>query len=479
MTDVFISYAHLDNVPFGEEQKRWVDDFHRDLATRLQHLRRTPVSIWRDPKLLGNDVFGAEIEERVRDASVLVVVLSPPYSESEWCRKELELFLRAAEEEQRLQFGNQLVVVKVVKLQVDESAVPERLRSTLGYQFYREDPASGRFRELFLHPDPEIRRQYWPKIDDVAQDLVRLLGACAQAAQPGPPVPPGPTVYLAESTSDVGRERDAVRRELAARGFRVRPEAPLPLRAGELEQAVDAALQDAVLSVHLLGARYGVVPEGTDRSLVAVQHERASRREIPRVLWIPPGLRTEEEAQRAFLESVRQDPAAGARIDVLEAPLEELKTLVVARLEQPQPKAPAAAVARDAALPPFVYVVSDRADAAEMPALEKHLRDAGFEVAQTAFEGDVTQLREDHEETLRVCDAVLVYWGRGDDLWRRAKLRDLIRIRGRGRTQPFVAQAVLLADPPSPAKDGFTTLEAAVLRDLSAFVRLVKEGRRA
>ena len=94
MTDVFISYAHLDNVPFGEEQKRWVDDFHRDLATRLQHLRRTPVSIWRDPKLLGNDVFGAEIEERVKDASVLLVVLSPPYSESEWCRKELELFLR-------------------------------------------------------------------------------------------------------------------------------------------------------------------------------------------------------------------------------------------------------------------------------------------------------------------------------------------------------------------------------------------------
>jgi hypothetical protein len=478
MTDVFISYAHLDNIPFGEEQKRWVDDFHRDLATRLQHLRRTPVSIWRDPKLLGNDVFGAEIEERVKDASVLLVVLSPPYSESEWCRRELELFLRAAEEEQRLQFGNQLVVVKVVKLLVDDDAVPERLRSTLGYQFYREDPESGRHRELFLHPDPEVRRTYWPKIDDVAQDLVRLLEACTQAALPGPPVPAGPTVYLAESTSDVVRERDLVRRELTARGFRVLPDAPLPLRAGDLEQAVDAALEGAVLSVHLLGTRYGVVPEGTDRSLVAVQHERAARRQIPRVLWIPPGLRAAEEAQRAFLDSVRQGPAAGDRVDVLEAPLEELKTLVVTRLEQPQAKAPAAAAPRDAALPPFVYVVSDRADGAEMPALEARLRSAGFEVAQTAFEGDVSQLREDHEETLRVCDAVLIYWGKGDDLWRRAKLRDLIRIRGRGRTQPFVAQAVLLADPPTPAKDGFTTLEAAVLRDADAFVRLVSEAKR-
>jgi TIR domain len=477
MTDVFISYAHLDNVPFGEEQKRWVDDFHRDLATRLQHLRRAPVSIWRDPKLLGNDVFGAEIEERVKDASVLLVVLSPPYSQSEWCRRELELFLRAAEEEHRLQFGSQLVVVKVVKLLVDENAVPERLRSTLGYQFYREDPQSGKFRELFLHPDPEIRRAYWPKIDDVAQDLVRLLEVCAEATQPGPPVPAGPTVYLAESTSDVARERDLVRRELTARGFRVLPETPLPLCAGDLEQAVDAALEGAVLSVHLLGARYGVVPEGGERSVGVVQHERAALRQIPRVLWIPTGLGAVEESQRAFLEAVRQDPAAGDRVDVLEATLDELKTLVVSRLERPQPKAPAAAP-RDAALPPFVYVVSDRADAAEMPALEARLRAAGLEVAQTAFEGDVTQLREDHEETLRVCDAVLVYWGKGDDLWRRAKLRDLIRIRGRGRTQPFVAQAVLLADPPSPAKEGFTTLEAAVLRDADAFVQLVRDGRR-
>jgi hypothetical protein len=77
-----------------------------------------------------------------------------------------------------------------------------------------------------------------------------------------------------------------------------------------------------------------------------------------------------------------------------------------------------------------------------------------------------------------VCDAVLIHWGKGDDLWRRAKLRDLIRIRGRGRTQPFLAQAVLLADPPSPAKDAFTTLEASVLRDADAFVRLVSERRR-
>jgi hypothetical protein len=41
-----------------------------------------------------------------------------------------------------------------------------------------------------------------------------------------------------------------------------------------------------------------------------------------------------------------------------------------------------------------------------------------------------------------------------------------------------VVQAVLLADPPSAAKDGFATLEAAVLRDPDAFVRLVSEARR-
>ncbi|HEX6495551.1 MAG TPA: hypothetical protein VF018_08715, partial [Acidobacteriaceae bacterium] len=55
--DVFISYAHLDNQELLEGQKGWVANFHRALEIRVgQYLGAQP-SIWRDPKLQGNDVF--------------------------------------------------------------------------------------------------------------------------------------------------------------------------------------------------------------------------------------------------------------------------------------------------------------------------------------------------------------------------------------------------------------------------------------
>jgi TIR domain-containing protein len=467
--DIFISYAHLDNVPFGEERKAWVSDFHRDLATRLQHLRRAPVTIWRDPKLAGNDVFGAEIEAQVQGAAVLLVVVSPPYTESDWCRKELELFLKTATDQQRLQIGNKMVVVKVVKLMVDRARLPDCLQSTLGYEFYRED-GTGHVRELFLHPDPEVRRTYWPKVDDVAQDLVALLDLRAHAGAAAP-APSGPPVFLAQSTSDLDRERDLVRRELTARGYEVLPAGPLPLRSEELVATVNAGLERAVLSVHLLGARYGVVPEGESRSIVALQHDLAVARHKPRIVWIPPGLQPIETSQQSFLDAVRHDPSSRNGFEVIESTLEDLKTLVVSRLSKPKAGPPAA---RAEGAPPFVYVVCDQADQPAMPAVEQHLRGAGFEVALPVFRGDVSQLREDHEETLKVCDAVLLYWGQGDELWRRAKLRDLVRIRGRGRAEPFLAKAVLLAEPPSDEKKAFQTAEAEVLSDLDAFVALVR-----
>ena len=51
---VFISYAHLDNVPAQEDAKGWITNFHDALNSFLgQYYDEMPV-IWRDPKIAGN-----------------------------------------------------------------------------------------------------------------------------------------------------------------------------------------------------------------------------------------------------------------------------------------------------------------------------------------------------------------------------------------------------------------------------------------
>ena len=94
---VFISYTHVDNKPFGPEKQRWISLLDEHLSVRLEQLApEHQVSIWRDDKLQGNDVFADSLKERLGEVAVLISVCSPKYLLSEWCQRELNEFVQAA-----------------------------------------------------------------------------------------------------------------------------------------------------------------------------------------------------------------------------------------------------------------------------------------------------------------------------------------------------------------------------------------------
>jgi len=94
--DIFISYAHNDNEALLEGQRGWIDNLHQALKKRLQVHLGAKVEIWRDPRLQGNDYFADALVEQIPKVAILISVLSPSYINSEWCRKEMELFCRIA-----------------------------------------------------------------------------------------------------------------------------------------------------------------------------------------------------------------------------------------------------------------------------------------------------------------------------------------------------------------------------------------------
>src|SRR5262249_51614010 len=252
--DIFISYCHKDDQPFGDGAKRWVSDFHRDLRTRTENYLGRAVTAWRDAKLSGADVFSDEIEGQLRGSTVLVSVLSPSYLASEWCRREVGVFESAAG---GARVGSGLRIVKVVKTPVpraDLQRVLPLMDTVLGYEFYSVDRESEIVRELFLHPDPEMRRAYWTRIDDVAQAVAHLVAGTEEATR-GPEtrvVPAAASVdilYLAETTSDVQSERDRLRREFEDRGYRVLPDRPLPTVVDGFVTTLPSDLGHARLSI--------------------------------------------------------------------------------------------------------------------------------------------------------------------------------------------------------------------------------------
>ena len=123
---LFISYAHLDNQHLQSEHEGWVTRFHDTLKPLLDTRLGYPAQIWRDERLVGNDVFEREIIEQLPKSAVLMSIVSKSYLESKWCIREIREFCDMAMGSTGLAVGNRLRVFKVLKLPVpSESLLPD------------------------------------------------------------------------------------------------------------------------------------------------------------------------------------------------------------------------------------------------------------------------------------------------------------------------------------------------------------------
>ena len=110
-----------------------------------------------------------------------------------------------------------------------------------------------------------------------------------------------------------------------------------------------------------------------------------------------------------------------------------------------------------------IYLICDQPDRDAVAPIADLLFARGYDVTLPLFEGNETEVREDHEENLRLCDAVLIYHGAGTEFWLRSKLRDLARIAGLGRTAPFRAVGIYATATPQMAS--FRTHDALVMQE--------------
>jgi hypothetical protein len=493
-SDLFVSYAHIDDEALSEGEKGWISTFHRALEIRLAQLLGKQPRIFRDPKLQGNDYFADRLVDLLPKTAALVSVLSPRYVRSDWCLREVEEFCRASQTNGGLRVSDKARMFKVVKTPVPLEQHPSELQELLGYDFFTVERETGRPRELNHQAGPELQRQYWQRLDDLAHDISELLvllesGLEAQAAAAGPG---RGSVYLAETSFDLKEKRDAIKRDLQDHGWTVLPDRPLPLVSPDCEAMVREQLSRCRLSVHLVGQRYGVVPEDSTASVVEIQNELAAERcdrgegeAFTRLIWLAPGANASDERQKRFVEHLQTDARLQGSADLLETSLEDFKAALHRRLEPPaEPSSRLeAAEPRGSDAPPLVYLLCDQRDLDATAALEDHLFAQGCEVILPAFEGDEAQVRRDHEESLALCDAALLYYGAGSELWLRQKLREVQKAAAWGRQRPIATRAVYLGPPESPQKSRFRTHEALVLpapegelspRILDAFLNQLK-----
>lgn len=461
--DIFISYSHIDNESFGDARGGWVDIFHEVLQNLASFRVGRRVQIWRDKRLAGGQAFSDEIHQQLSASAILVSVLSPGYMQSQWCNRELLAFADEAQRSGSLRFGTLQRAIKVLRVPVDRSKLPPFLDEVLGHPFYRTDSASSRTRDYLLDPGADAERLFRAAVDDVAQDVAELVNRMSVKQQPVAEAS-GKKVFLAWSSSDLNEQRDSVRRELEAQRHVVVPSAAPPMSTQELDAAIRAALAEAAVTVHLVGAQYGFVPEGAQRSIIELQTDAVAQARCARVFWLAPQVAVDDARQQEFLQRLRQHYANEPGVDFLtERSIEELKTLLNDRLQQ---KAKVVTPAAAGTARNHVYLMCDQLDREAVKPIENYLFDQRLEVRTPLFEGDAEEIREDHSENLKQCDGLLIFWGKAREAWLRNKLRDITKYR---QAAPPRAASIVLSDLPDATKEGFRTNQASILRQSGAF----------
>ncbi len=495
---VFISYAHIDNQPLTPEQQGWITRFHATLDALLSTRIGRKAKIWRDDKLQGNDVFADEILDQFNSTALLVSVLTPRYLNSEWCTREVRKFCQRAEQSGGVVVENKSRVLKVVKTPFDSpQSLPAVVQDVLGYEFFSYEEGA----PLELDPayGDKFAQAYNRKVGKLAHDAAQLLkmleaegGDHAKAdAEPGRV---RASVYLAECSYDRRDAREMLEADLKLHGYVVLPDKRLPL---EEEAGYAAALQPLLercsLSVHLIGSTYGAVPDGPNQKSIAVlQNELAAqlskRGALQRVIWLPSDTHSEQAQQQAFMQALHEDAEAQYGADLITGDLEQLKTAIHGKLKalEKQDRAAAELPAADSVGAKLVYLVCVEKDRKATVPVRKFLQQQGFEAQLPGFKGDATTVRETNQKLLEACDAVIVFYGAGDEAWKRTITIDLKKMAAYRGAKPLLARCTYLAEPRTDDKEDLIDMEERDLIDglrgfdeasMAEFVRAVNAAR--
>ncbi len=286
-------------------------------------------------------------------------------------------------------------------------------------------------------------------------------------------------IYLAECAYDRRDERELLAAELKMRGYHVLPENQLPRDEAGYATEVSRLLAECALSIHLVGNIYGGVPDGPgEESAVMLQNDLAIERSrsagLPRIIWLREGTRSEHPLQQRFIENLLGNADTQFGADLITGAFESLKETTRATLRKLEAFEPRRTpLLKDA--PKMIYIICDERDRDSTIPLRKFLKAEGFDSRIPVFVGDSNTVRVANQEALLECDAAIIYYGAGDETWKRTVDNELRKVKGYRPDKPLPPVSLYLSGPETADKKELLELENNLLDGLQGFVETLKQ----
>jgi hypothetical protein len=355
--DLFISYAHIDNRPDRDGERGWVESFQRALELRLLKRFGREVDIWRDPELGRSQQFDPVIERAVKGSGVMLSLITESYLNSDYCRQELEWFTAgAAGDRIGLTVDHHVRVFPILLYNIDPAQWPEGCRATSGFCFHDAEARE------FGKPLSPLHDVFTDRVCDLVDELHTVLGAMSHSLRsPEAPIAPkvsvsvpattapgtaaaetvpiSRTVFLAEVSDEMRRDRRLLRQRLENENIQVVQGIPPPDDSAAHEAAMIDALGRSALAIHLLGANPGR-PLDDDEPAITYPTEQLRiglENANSQIVALPPGLEAEdivEPGYGAFIQALQEREREADRLEVLRAGPQQLAEEVIAKLDR-------------------------------------------------------------------------------------------------------------------------------------------------
>jgi hypothetical protein len=376
LTDIFISFAHINDKPTYGETQGWISQFFHNLRTQVdsQMGREDSNRWWKDFRLKGSDEVTPAIEAELAEIHFLVIMLSPGWIASDWCQRELRVFSN------RIPSPNGRVFVVEMDC-IDKTEQPAILRDLLGYRFWQKTEQD-RLRRL-KQTDPD----YQDAMGNLSDHLVQALKAKKQRSEQIQAPSTQATVYVPSVNRALAGKRAKLISEFAQFGI-----AALPLENRWDETTVAADLARCSYFVQLLD-------DDDAMGIPCKQFALAQAVNKPIVQWRDPDLNCSD-----------------ADIPVKHRQLLEGKTVIAAALsdfnrmarEKILPKQSIDSDQNGKSKKEMVFVHATPADIDRAHGVAKQLKSAGYNIALPRYEGDADAVHRTIERGYQYCNALLM-----------------------------------------------------------------------
>jgi len=354
--------------------------------------------------------------------------------------------------------------MKVNLSEYDYTQLPDMIKFCMGYDLYMESEQEGAT-QLISSED----KVYWPRILDLVMDIRLIRSKDSSTVEQ--------VIYLASSVAVEKRNWYQLRRELMGFGYKIFPDIDLHYSPADLKSYVQRCVDKSYLSIHILGNEYGKLYADSGKSLPELQFQYVTeyidtiqsdpdlerQSQLQRLIWIPLEATNMDEKQEELIQQLKRDIEKLHRTEIVQAPIELLKTLVLNKLQESErKKLESAKVKRDGKK--LVYLIHEKSDEGSVEALAKGIQAKGLETTRIPYDGDQRSFLGLHKAFLAECDGVIIQYSGDSRSWLMSKVKDLQKSPGLGRSSPLLAQGVVIKGK-DKAEDVTFPANMVIIRD--------------